>query len=95
MRRTTFLVVLVVLLVGAGWSVGRTQGTVAEFEITVDAPVGEVKVICNRGCEPSSTWMKSVNDKALIATFACSGSAVTRCRGTVDGHGIVLRRHKP
>jgi hypothetical protein len=76
--------------IGAGWTVGRAQSTAADFEITVDAPTGTVDIICHRGCEQSSTWMRPSGSQELTASFSCNSPS--RCRGTVDGHGLVLRR---
>jgi len=47
-------IVLAIVLIGAGWSVGKAQTAVVDFEITVDAPRGEARVTCFRGCE----WAK-------------------------------------
>ena len=90
MVRTIVLAAVAITLIGAGWSVGRAQTAVADFEITVDAPAGFVNVMCRRGCERSGTWMASANGSTLTASFECSGSP--RCLGTVDGHGLVRRR---
>ena len=40
MKRTLLRVGLAVLLVAAGCSVGSAQPPVADFELTIDAPVG-------------------------------------------------------
>jgi hypothetical protein len=48
-----------------------------------------VNIICHRGCEQSSTWMRS-DAQELTASFSCTGPS--RCEGTVDGHGLVMRR---
>lgn len=81
MRRIGFRIVLAVVLVAAGWSIGKAQGTPPEFEFTVDAPVGETTVTCTRGC--SLAWVArgfspSTTPKTDF-TFKCGGATVTRC----------------
>jgi hypothetical protein len=90
MRRTILLIAVAIAAIGAGWSVGQAQATVADFEITIDAPAGKVNVICSRGCELSRTWIRTGNSSDLRASFSCSGA--NRCLGTVDGHGLVTMR---
>jgi hypothetical protein len=67
----------------AGWSFGRAQTTVADFEIEIDAPgPGQVNLTCVRGCN----WLNGRN----TSYFSCAGNA-TRCGGVVDGRGVFLR----
>ena len=40
------LIVFGVGLVTAAWSAGFAQARVADFEIAVDAPTGDMRVIC-------------------------------------------------
>jgi hypothetical protein len=82
MKRTLFRIVLATALIGAGWSVGKAQTTVAEFEIAIDAPRGDVKVTCHRGCD----WAKEGAIPTPTITFPCD---TERCRATFNGHGRV------
>jgi len=84
-----FIVLVTIGSIGAGWTVGRAQSTASDFEITVVAPTGTTNIVCHRGCEQSSTWMRS-GPQELTASFSCTSPS--RCEGTVDGHGLVLRR---
>jgi hypothetical protein len=70
------------LLVGAGWSLGRAQARVADFYVTVDAPPGELKVECSRGCN----WPRDTASQQVM-TLQCE----TRpCRLIFNGHGRVM-----
>ena len=84
MGRRALLIVVAVLLVAAGWSAGRAtaQARVADFEISIDAPRGEVNVTCARGCD----W-PSVGVGALPTTsFRCE---TERCRWMLNGYGRI------
>jgi hypothetical protein len=84
MNRTMLRIVLAIVLIGAGWSVGKAQTAVADFEITVDAPRGEARVTCFRGCE----WAKKGTIPSPTITFQCD---TERCRSTFNGHGRITR----
>ena len=71
------LAALVGLIVLAAWAVGRAQAPVADFQITVDAARGPVRVTCDRGCD----W--PTNEGALV----CDSE---RCRWSFTGHGRVI-----
>jgi len=49
MRLTVFRVAIALGLVIAGWSVGKAQTTIADFEIAIDAPRGNLRLKCQRG----------------------------------------------
>lgn len=76
MNRRTLIAVVGVIVLGA-WSAGRAQAPVANFEITVEAPRGPVRITCDRGCE----W--PTNEGALV----CDSE---RCRWSFTGHGRVF-----
>jgi hypothetical protein len=82
MKRTLLRIVLATALIGAGWSVGKAQTTVAEFEIAIDTPRGNVKVTCYRGCD----WAKEGTLTAPTITFPCD---TERCRAAINGHGRI------
>ena len=46
MKLTVLRVAVALGLVIAGWSVGKAQTTVADFEIAIDAPRGDLKLMC-------------------------------------------------
>ena len=68
---------LVALIVLAGWTLGRAQAPIANFEVTVEAGRGPIQVICDRGCD----W--GANEGALV----CESE---RCRWSFTGHGRVI-----
>ena len=82
MRRELLLTVVAVLLVVGGWSAGRAtaQARAADFEIAIEAPRGEVRVACSRGCDwPSTGALPSID-------FRCDSE---RCRWMLSGRGPV------
>jgi hypothetical protein len=87
MRRMAFRLAIVSMLVGVGWVAGRAQTTEPAFELVVDAPVGETRVTCKRGCE--LVWAeRGINPNAArmpTFTFKCSGGSVKRCSSATIG----------
>lgn len=77
MKRTLIRIVLATAFVGAGWSLGRAQTQVAEFEIAVDSPRGDVKLTCSRGCDwsrevcPRDSSLRSRSSVKPIGASAC------------------------
>ena len=84
MRRTFVRVVLAVTFIGAGWTLGRAQTQVADFEIAIDSPRGEMKVSCSRGCD----WTNAQGGSVTSVTFQCT---TERCVGLLNGHGRIAR----
>jgi hypothetical protein len=82
-KRTLLRIVLAAGFIGAGWSLGNAQAPVADFEITIDAPRGEVRVTCSRGCD----WAKERGNPSPMTGFRCE---TERCRETFNGHGRIL-----
>ena len=83
MRATAARIVIATAIAVTGWSIGRAQTTVADFEVQIDAPgPGQVNLTCVRGCN----WLAGRN-----ATYFSCGGNVTRCSGVIDGLGIVVR----
>jgi hypothetical protein len=76
MARTKVQIGLAVILVVFGWAVGRAQTSTLAFEVVVDAPSGETKITCVRGCELA--WVeRGVNPNAKPGptfTYSCSGT---------------------
>jgi hypothetical protein len=79
----------------AGWSVGRAQSQVADFEMTITAPVGRTVVECSKGCD----FRFDMGDTSLPRpntrfTFECRGQGAQNCSATINGHGHagMLRR---
>ena len=89
MRRSVIRVAMAIALTGAGWSVGKAQTTVADFEMTIDAPGGRTNITCTRGCDfkfdVGSTAGLPTNTRF---TYACGAE---RCGVTINGHGHVMR----
>jgi hypothetical protein len=87
MRRMVTRLVMVSVLVGLGWAVGRAQTSRPAFELIIDAPAGETTVTCKRGCELS--WVeRGVNRNAAArSTFSykCGGAEIKRCSSATIG----------
>lgn len=84
MKRRFLAIIVTVALVFVGWSAGVAQSRVANFEISVDAPRGEVTLTCHRGCEWTGPGFPGGLQRI---TFRCD---TERCRGTVTEHGRVM-----
>jgi hypothetical protein len=82
MRRNVVFVVAALLLVVASWSAGKAQTRVADFEISIDAPRGDLKVTCARGCD----WSPEQGSSVPTTSFRCE---TERCRWVLNGHGRV------
>ena len=82
MRHATLLVVLAAALVVAGWSAGLAQARVADFYATVDAPAGEIRAMCSRGCD----WPATPGESSAVIVYRCERQP---CRLMFDGRGRV------
>lgn len=75
-RTRVQIVVCAAVLVFLGWAVGRAQTSAPAFEVVVDAPTGETKITCVKGCELA--WVeRGVNPNAKPGptfTYSCSGA---------------------
>jgi hypothetical protein len=75
MRRAGKRAAIAAMLIGLGWAIGRAQTAEPDFELIVNAPVGETTVECIRGC--SLAWVeRGVNPAAVPTptfTFKCGG----------------------
>ena len=90
MGRTVVRVLLAVALIGMGWTIGRAQGSVPNFELRIDAPTGRTNVECVRGCKLA--WVErmvpgTVTPGDTTFTYACGGGpADSRCpSGRIGG----------
>jgi hypothetical protein len=76
---------VVAVLAGGGWAFGRAQTTQPDFELIVNAPAGDVQVMCVRGC--ALAWVeRGVNPRATpqpTFSFSCSGTG--RCSSGLIG----------
>lgn len=82
MKRRLLTIAVAVILVVAGWLVGRTtaQARVADFELSIEAPRGEMRLMCSRGCDwPSTGALGSIS-------YQCDSE---QCRWTINGRGPV------
>ena len=85
MARTIVQIVVAVVLVFLGWAIGRAQTSAPAFEFVVDAPGGETRIKCIRGCELA--WVeRGLNPNAIPTPsfkYQCTDS---RCSsGRVGG----------
>jgi hypothetical protein len=81
-KRLVTLLALAVVLVFVGWSAGRAQTRGADFNLTVDAPAGEIKVRCARGCD----WPETPGEPAQSVVYKCDRRP---CLLTLNGQGRV------
>lgn len=92
MARMIWRVVIAVALVAAGWVAAKAQPSTPDFEIVVNAPVGETTIECKRGC--NLAWVeRGVNPNAKPTPtfeFRCGGAALGRCSSAAVG-GWVTR----
>ena len=82
MNKIPRAIAVALLLVGAGWSLGRAQPRVADFYVTVDAPPGELKVECSRGCD----WPTDATAQRALQ-LQCERRP---CRLMFNGYGRVM-----
>ena len=75
------------VLIVAGWTLGRAQARVGDFELEIDAVVGTTHVRCVRGCSLLGSRDREVTGKQPQATytFGCSGPGLNRCSAKVNG----------
>jgi hypothetical protein len=87
MRVVAIRIALAGALVGAGWAIGRAQGTVGDFTLTIDAPVGVTNVRCTRGCtlQGGRDAGNPNNIPVPDYQYSCRGASVRRCGATVNG----------
>lgn len=82
MQRILIRVVLATAFIGAGWSIGKAQTKAADFEVAFQAPQGNVKVTCSRGCD----WTGPDGVPIQTVTFECKSDG---CVGSLNGHGKI------
>ena len=88
MRRLALRTVVVVGLVALGWAAGRAQAPGADFTLRIDAPMGETKIECVRGCALQFI-REAPNPDTAMPSFQYRCTA-TRCGA--DVHGFLKRR---
>ena len=81
---------LAVGLIGMGWTIGRAQPSLPDFELSIDAPDGETNITCVRGCDLAwiQRWVPGTAvGRSITFTYACAGGgADQRCEsGRVGG----------
>lgn len=82
LRRATFRVLLILGIVYGLRHVGVAQGEVADFEITISTPRGEIEVTCARGCN----WGRDASGPVRVKTFRCDNE---RCQSSFNGFGRI------
>ena len=83
MTRTVCRLGLALLLVGAGWAVGRAQTPAPDFELLVNAPGGQTTIDCVRGC--NLAWVERGVTSAATARFEYTCGAERCSSGKVGG----------
>lgn len=80
---TAWLVGMLLAWVGvAGASGGGARTTAAGFEIAINAPRGELKITCARGCD----WNAGTAGAGRLISFTCEQA---RCTNVFSGAGPV------
>jgi hypothetical protein len=76
--------VVALALVLSGWLVGRAQTRAPDFTLSLDAPEGETRVTCTKGCELQGGRDYGNERAGYMQTYSyrCGGS---RCTATVNG----------
>jgi hypothetical protein len=87
MQRKLILAGFVLVLIVSAWALGSAQAryNTADFYITVQAPVGELRVTCTKGCDWRNDPAGDVATNSLIHRCA-SGP----CLFTFNGNGRIL-----
>ena len=80
------------VLMGAGFTVGRAQGSLPDFELRVDAPEGKTNIECLRGCQLA--WVErrvpgTVKPDKTTFDYGCSNMPSGRCGSGRIGGWIV------
>jgi hypothetical protein len=85
MTRTALRLALAVGLLGTGWIAAKAQTQTPTFELWVDAPEGETKIECVRGC--TLAWVeRGIHSNAVPTPTFKYGCSAQRCEsGTVGG----------
>jgi hypothetical protein len=88
MKRVLLRLLIAAGLIMLGWAAGRAQTSTPDFELIVNAPVGETTVECSRGCELA--WVeRGVNPSARpMPTFRYGCSGTERCSSAKIGGWI-------
>ena len=92
MSHRTVRIAIAAGLIGLGWAAGKAQTAQPDFELVVDAPVGDVNVTCVKGC--GLLWIeRGVNPNPTpmqTFSFSCSGPTTTgRCSSYKIGGWII------
>ena len=93
MTRMALKLLLALGLVFGGWSIGRAQARMHDFEIVIDAPVGRTRVECVKGCQLA--WIErmvpgTVTPEKTEFWYECGGNSPTqRCGSGRIGGWIV------
>ena len=87
MTRLLMRALIAIGLIAAGWAAAKAQPSTPDFEIVVNAPVGETTIECKRGC--NLAWVeRGVNPNATpIPTFEfrCGGGGASRFSSATVG----------
>jgi hypothetical protein len=90
MARKLARIVVAAALVGCGWLAGSAQTQAPDFELVVNAPVGETTVTCKRGCD--LLWVErgipTGAERQSEFSFRCGGAGVQRCSSATVGGWI-------
>ena len=69
MIRASIRLIAIAAFICLGWVAGRAQPSQPDFELIVNAPVGETSIQCVRGCELSWVERGRIPEAQTMATF--------------------------
>lgn len=89
MRTIVIRLAIAAAIALVGWSVGKAQTQIADFEMTITAPPGRTVVECAKGCD----FRFDMGDTSALPrpntrfTFECGGPSAAQCSATINGRG--------
>jgi hypothetical protein len=91
MTRMAVRLLLTVGLTGMGWAIGKAQEPLPDFEIVIDAPMGDTTIECVRGCQ-GLAWIERMvpgtvaKPSEKVFTYGCRNPGNARCpSGRIGG----------
>jgi hypothetical protein len=78
-------------LIAIGWTAGRAQSPLPDFELVIEAPEGSTNVRCVRGCQGLAWIERMVPGTIEVPTettfsYSCANSGNGRCgSGRIGG----------
>ena len=81
MVRFATRVLIIIVLTAIGWSVGKAQEPPLVINFTIDAPVGDTTIQCERGCEFYSSQQGRARASSQFMFSCTAEGGRQRCSG--------------